>query len=799
MANYIIISRVLSSMSDKMSELWDKQAKKKEVEAAHIEGSRIMLVNGGNFPLTIKAIFSRILDDSKLDEALDKTPLADWLQGHINAIEQADNKGATQTTNDLKKETYVFIHFGGQNDKQVKEPLKKLKSCFDTTKIEVIPFTVNASSSTILEDAGFLDNPDDVGILTTQLKNRALYYVAREGVFGWLEAYEKSILRGEVFEEPDKNVVEPSLFIPYANNEAKVAQYLTEAKRNGIKTAFKVLKRDFIKDKIVSNQNIGKLNNTLRFKIGVWDASQQCPIAAKMADFKQFRIDFANMFEATPVVHPREEDFDAWLIVHTLKDLQKTENTNFSNKNVGRWFTKDPLSIKPILSVGLMPLWSTASNPSVNVDNFRKDYLDSRISFWDSCIWFRYVPLLNEHWETQQRAAFKNVIDAFCTYKKDGLYATASAREFLEFHLRLYHNSFVAGVANHVVRAHGGAVTPFSFHSETKIEQEALRIYEELKGMKWRILLIDDSSKIALKTIDNVPALNKRRIIKKAVEANIDINTAHYKPLIKIVSVKNLETAKKDFIKNKDQHYDIILLDYLFQHNGKNEFSIDFLKDLLKKGSDYLDADYLGPLGKHYIVPISVYQNALTDNLHDAALLTHGDKWLITQGTDPLNKPHLFRFILFRLMERQVKQAFIAKDLLEDFKHNSHKEMMDNARRAYLSIITKSSKLDGLLKFYDTSLFVQSLMDNNFRQVKTTNGKIDRKSVMAIGEHFQHLFVLIANGNTQLKPQMWEEYFWLKERLMKEEEADMKDKTTKNQAAKKHSFWANIRQYIENL
>jgi hypothetical protein len=787
MANYIIISRVLSPMSDKMGELWDEQAKTRDAEAYHIKEARVMLVNGGKFPLEIKAIFSKILDDSKLNEATDKTPLANWLQGHIEAIEKDDVKEVlpqmetdSATVKKPEKETYIFIHFGGQNDKQVKAPLEKLKSCFDTAKIGVIPFTVNASSSSILEDAGFLDNPDKIGILRTELENRALCYVAREGVFGWLEAYETSILTGDAFEEPDADVGEPS----DASNEEDAIQYLKRTKKNEIKKDFETLKKDFVRDTIALNQYNERLKTKLTFKIGVWDAHKQCPIAAKTTDFKQFRIDFANMFDATPIVHPREEDFDAWLIVHTLKGLQKTTNNFFPNENADVRFTRDPLSIKPILSVGLVPLWEAASHPSIVVEDFRKDYLDSRLSFWDSCIWFRYVPLLSEHWGIQQRVAFRNVIDAFDTYKKDGLYDTVSSREFLEFHLRLYHNSFVSGVANHVIRAHGGAVTPFSFHSETKIQQEALKIYDELKGLKWRVLLIDDTSKTALQTVGNAQTLSKQHIIKKAIEADIDTHVATYKPLVKIEPVQKLDTAKKDFIKDKAQHYDIILLDYLFQNDGKNEFSIDFLKDLLKKESEYLKADYLGPLGKHYIVPISVYQNALTDNLHDAALLTHGDKWLITQGTDPLNKPHLFRFILFRLMDRQVKKAFIARDLLEKFNPKKQSEMMDNARRAYLNIIMKSSKLDSLLKFYDTSLFVQSIMENNFKGIaRTKTGEIDTKSIVAIGEHFQHLFVLLANGNTQFKPQMWEEYFWLKTRLM----------------VGKEDFWDNIRQYIEHL
>ena len=780
MDKYIIISRVLNPMSNKTKMLWRQFDTSNQANDVYvIPDSDITLVDGEKLDTAVWATILRTKKTARHSlnaprEAADKKHITDWLQRLVGP-------------NDMP---HLFIHFGGHNDEEVKMPLNALKRCFGTQEVQLIPFTLEAKTGGILENGDFLDIHDK-GKLRDKLGEIAKNYREKAGVFGWFDAYESHILNAkENFE---------AAWSAYRNkrkaDDDEANQDMDKAGRENaqkkyIKTwkAFEELTTLF---KASVPQNAlptgGYYEKTMRFKIGEWDAKKQVPKASKTSDFPKFRADFAKVYAENLIVHPREEDFDAWLIVQRLSHLKKTSYADAAEDAPDiSPFTKDPLSIKPILSVGLLPLWDSDAAINPKCEQFRKMYLDSRVKFWDSSIWLRYVPLLDENWATEQKAAFDNVLKDMHDYHAAKLYDTISAREFLEFHVRLYHNSFVAGVAHEVTRAHGGEVTPFSFHSETKIRQEAKAIHQKLEGLAWRILLIDDTGETNVQTVGNSGTHTKKQIVEEAIGG---------KDLIQIVSVIDLNKAKTDFIKDKTKHYDIILLDYLFHNNGKNEFGIDFLKTILNEANGYLETDCLGPLGKHYIVPISVYQNALTDNLHDAALLTHGDKWLITQGTDPLNKPHLFRFILFRLMERQVNKAFIAQNLLQDFRNNSPSEMMDNARRAYVSIITRSNKLDNLLKFYDTSLFAKSLLDKNFDQIKDKQGRINRKNVMAIGEHFQHLFVLIANGNTQFKPQMWEEYFWLKDRLM----VDKTNATTPNAAAEKHSFWANIKQYIENL
>jgi hypothetical protein len=770
MNNYIIVTRVLNPMSDKANDLWKHHSSALSDKYLKIVESNIFLVDGEKLD---KQIWGGILTTKcKELQTEDKEHIRKWQE---EIIENKDMK------------TVIFVHFGGYNEEDVKAPLNKLMSCFDKAKVNIIPFTVQSTSGGILESANFLDIKDK-GVLEAELKNTVDNYVARKGVFGWFLEYEDLVFKSENFKsdwetfkqkERDKSA---NNYEDYEKTEQKfrklksnfqINEYVNrinpENQANHTKTIFKLFKSKFNDNKEEFNDSNNHVRK-LKFKIGTWDSKYNCPKAAKANEFTQFRKKLATIYDENLIVNPREEVFDAWLIVHTLRSLQKTTHGS-SIDDADSWFIKDP---KPVLSVGLLTLWDSPFSKKTNCEAFRKEYLDARVRFWDSCVWFRYVPLLGESWTIFQRHTFENAINDIYTYHINGTYRTISSREFLEFHLRVYKNAFVAGVANNVTRAHGGSVMPFSFHSETKIQQEIMEIMKDLKDLKWRILLVDDVSKTSLRTVDGKLSLTKQEFIIEALKN---------KDLVELECVTEFEAAY-DSIENPNTHYDIILLDYLFQKDGVNKFGIDFLKNLLKRknegDTDYLKEQYLGPLNKHWIVPISVYQNALTDNLHDSAIMTHGAKWLITQGTDPLNKPHLFRYILLRLMKKQFKEAFFAKDLLAGYEENDAKKMMHNARKAYVKIIAKSNQLKGLIDFYQKSDFATSLVNTHF---SFTKDEINPKDLVHIGEHLQHLFILLANGNTQYKPQMWEEYFWLKNRLMK----NNKD------------FWNNIEKYIEGI
>jgi hypothetical protein len=768
MANYIIITRVLGEMSEEATKLWEHNTKKLgESKVSHkIEGSNITLFNGAGEKLD-KVIWGKILDaDGKL-ESKEMTSVKDVLIG------------------DKKNETFIFVHFGGYNEENVKVPLEKLKTCFNGLKIEktnkegvkemvdqvtIIPFTVQPNPSGILVSSDFL-KADGEGDLKDKLKDIADNYKARESDFGWYLGYEKAILYGLPFNVEPKVSCDDVSYKKYLHNKEKI---------------------EHLREYQVKLPETKSLTEKIKYKIGTWDTERNAPKPAKRSDFEHFRKQIEKHFDKEmKIVFPREETFDAWLIIHTLESIKKTTVTTQST-NESSWITKNP---KPILSVGLLPLWDYGK---ASFEEFRKNYLDPRIRFWDSCVWFRYVPLLDENWAINQKASVLNALNDIHSYHQNGIYNTISAREFLEFHLRVYKNAFVARTTKKEPRAHGGSVTPFSFHSETKIQQETTKIIDKLKGLQWRVLLIDDYGEADLRTVEGAKPL------KKSVNTEGDPNAKkkyaltkkkYVEEALKDESFLDLECVK-DFqeaykcIEDEKKHYDIILLDYLFKKDeeNKNEFGIDFLKGLLDKKNgkniDYLEDKYLGPLKNHFIIPISVYQNALTDNLHDAAIMTHGPKWHITQGTDPLNKPYLFRYTILKLMKKQLEEvSFKKRDLFADLIDGDTKDLMNNAIKAYSSIVEKSNKLTNLIRFYDKSRFAKTLLDDEF---KFHN---NRDNLVHVGQHFQHLFTMITNGNTLYKSQMWDEYFWLKDKLV------IGDSTRGDNT----KFWTNIETYINGL
>lgn len=783
---YIIVTRVLSQMSEAARKIWEKYPVTTENKTHSIEIIKDVVQMFDGYTLC-KEDWEKIISD-KPNEKADKHKIGESL-------------GLRSITQD----TVLFIHFGGQDDQNVRKPLKKLQNCFDSDKVKIIPFTINASAGGVLETAKFLDN-QNVGDLKFALDVVTGNYIAQEGIFGWLSEYESALLVGKAFKKEIKklevtaSVEEIEEYEKYEKKfkgiEVEFNEFIYELKQTTtekIPSSHAYIAAYHLK--YASNRYVEKIpeerEKALKFKLGVWDTHTHQPKALSIVKFEKQVEQFRKIVGYANIVSPREEVFDAWLIVHELKSLQKSVHTTESLDKVSAEFLKNP---KPVLSVGLLPLWNydkkredgyrEAETPQCLA--FREQYFDARVRFWDSCIWFRYVPLLREDWATHQKGAFVKVISELQDYKDRGLYDTISAREFLAFQLRLYHNSFVSNVSYETNRAHGGAVTPFGFHSETKMEREALYFMEKIEkcGCEWRVLLVDDNTgENALKTIDNKGQKDKKAIITEAFRDTVFmdlVNADDEYPSNELDKKDSFMSAKKA-LEDTDKHYDIILLDYLFQKEAKNTFGIEFLKTIISQ-SKYLQPDVLGPLDKHWIIPISVYQNTLIDSLNDAAILTRGENWVITQGTDPLNKPHLFRFVLLRLMSRQLDEALFMDDIVKSIMEAGD-DIQNTTRKTYSKIILAGSKLSRLQRFYRKSPFVKKVLLQGFQLEEDVADDNGMNEITILGQHFQNLFMLISNGNTQYKPQMWEEYFGLKRLLKKDDVA----------------FWNAIKKYIEKV
>lgn len=304
--------------------------------------------------------------------------------------------------------------------------------------------------------------------------------------------------------------------------------------------------------------------------------------------------------------------------------------------------------------------------------------LDHRIKFLDSSIWHRYVST-----EGDFDANFRRVLSHFVGYADNWLYESLATKATLEFHCRMLQHSFIDNYGDH---GHQEAVTPFKFHSETVMERRSKKMLRSffyrkrenggrLSDIKWTALMIDDYSNKEIVQVNGSggrPVPTKKQCIETVL--NGAPSPGGRPPLhIHIQSTaskndENIITGAINMLQNptKEPH-DIILLDYLL---GKSElnpklkaYGHEFLLELATHPERH--SFPRGPIGKHWIFPISSFPFAFWDKLRQMNLDGSTEKWRISSGGDPLAAPELFRFNFLRLLARQIAEFYLHEAALE--------------------------------------------------------------------------------------------------------------------------------------
>ncbi|MCB9291176.1 MAG: hypothetical protein H6560_27975 [Lewinellaceae bacterium] len=152
----------------------------------------------------------------------------------------------------------------------------------------------------------------------------------------------------------------------------------------------------------------------------------------------------------------------------------------------------------PVLTIGLMNImiyYHDREDPRFfsdkgQIDNAFQVYrllnLDKRFRFFDSSIWFRYLALTQDFIQ-----GLEELLGTFEYNLNNHIYQSAEAAEYLEFQLRMLAESYFVNTHN---RASGPYVTPFIFHSETRMKWLADRELAAVNHIDWRVLLVDDKA-----------------------------------------------------------------------------------------------------------------------------------------------------------------------------------------------------------------------------------------------------------------------------------------------------------------
>ncbi|MEM1322342.1 MAG: hypothetical protein AAGG75_18915 [Bacteroidota bacterium] len=418
---------------------------------------------------------------------------------------------------------------------------------------------------------------------------------------------------------------------------------------------------------------------------------------------------------------------------------------------------------KPLLFISLMDVMHFTSGlyqdeviPSV----FRRLNLSPHFRFLDSSIWLHYLPILpikNGGSDKGQAAKsfvqrFEDKLTCIRNFREQGLYDLIVTHEYFEFQLRLLQDSCIKAISNNSSGGHK-QVTPFRFHSESKLADWANNIQKQLRTLNWRVWVIDDYSDRALKRLnastDSSEELNKTDIIKKLV--------CHYysAPDDESALIENVTFEKCDKLQpsidrllkyaNQNNPYqsppeqaDIILLDYLFEDDEEpRKYGYYLLEEVKKELKELANARkqpmrYLGPLKKLHIMPISVYSNVFSDKMIDLGLSHNYWFWHLYSSADPISTPGLFRFNLFRVMKQQLEglvrfdmregpgeeiatsQLLYYTEKIVSENKISREQLTANAIDQFANIIELGARFKYLAKYKEASPFAASVIDNYF-------------------------------------------------------------------------------------
>ena len=257
------------------------------------------------------------------------------------------------------------------------------------------------------------------------------------------------------------------------------------------------------------------------------------------------------------------------------------------------------------------------------------------------------------------------------------------------------------------------------------------------------------------------------------------------------------------------QRYDIVLLDYLLDNRADKkgrEYSYSLLKLIYGKCNGIIDKsldkslgigseveyisikDLIGPDGRLYFMHISAFVNAIQERLQEQHLLRSEPFWHIARGACPTNTPELFLYYLYRAMEKRYESIMMQDDecvgtlidfLSEIFSDNPRMQCV-NKFNALLNLRAQYNRIKNDVYKEERELLNMKAGDELINGCSPLDCRSSRlicsifKDILFYGnsfwEHLQHLIYLTAYGTIRQWTEMWEEYAFIKPRLMLNEE-----------------------------
>ena len=510
------------------------------------------------------------------------------------------------------------------------------------------------------------------------------------------------------------------------------------------------------------------------------------------------QLPVSDINSVSPLCELHKEGKAVIIVYVRMRDLCNTEFYKYIRKTYTQTVNANNYFPCPIVIIGIediSPLFNDENCLEIYTQNeftLQKEVLnaltlDKRVNFFDASIWHYYVPLDDEFLRT-----LKNVLEDINNNYENCLYKTNVGKEYLEFQSRLMKNSYLVDLGEHATD-----VTPFKFHSETELKDQANKLTKKLSEHKWRLLLVDDYADKVLKPLDSKSNLTKNKVIEKVLNCSwIEIITCEsVEEFIRLYSTEN----------KKGKIHDIILLDYLLGDNttggAGREYSTDILM-WIKRAKEY-NNNLIGPLGKFWFFPISVFSFAFMEDIRKMGFTQLEEEWYIARGADPVNTPELFRYSLFKFMVMQVKEANKYKKACSGKREvgiNQYLSDKLSIRTFFESYFPESNNYKSIQSaakiHYHKYLSFQDIYENLRKD--NINGSIFAKYIMtdtfmiddAFWGHLHHLIFMLGHEPANEWPKLWDEFNIVKEQLIKYEKKEETDEI---------EYINPIKNYIINL
>ena len=400
----------------------------------------------------------------------------------------------------------------------------------------------------------------------------------------------------------------------------------------------------------------------------------------------------------------------------------------------------------------------------------------------DSSIWNFFIKLDKDVTTTQvsfdakNKKQLKKAIEDITYNIKNGLYDLDVAKEYAEFNARKTRESHLK------FDSHGVHVSPFVFHSESKIlskltdDADNKTIIDRIFNYKWRILLVDDKANSPMppyKSLSDASLVSKVKIIESRLKKMFEgIKSRPYQENydthldcnLLIEYVENLSEAKKAL---KNRKYDFILLDYLL---GENEYGYKLLREIENHKNDYI----IGPRDCLFFMFMSAYPSAVHERLLAEGLNLNEEYWHISVGACPTNTPQLFMYNLIKLMDRRLDRSGINKlsadEIIQgvnniydpDNSKYENQTVRERASSKYREVLSLQYHYQRMLKDVE--------YPTNGKDIFSIKGSVlitdfvqKNEYLGGMLEHLTQMIHLTAFGTTRQWSDIWEEYLYFRD------------------------------------